>query len=192
MIGPLVAEVGPAGVLRVLCGRGCGGALDIDQQMVTNMVALGQSLEFQHASGQCPTELEDAAGERQRDAAGQAPLAKRRFRLQILVWELDPDVEVDEALGPYNIELPGAELMAGFGVTSEAVTFAKAVNGPMTEWFANRSIPTDGGRRFVSPWERFQETAAMADLPARAAEPVPEPDPEPAERRTGPGGAVLL
>lgn len=187
-----MAEVGPGGVLSVLCARGCGSPIEVDQQMVTNMVTLGQPLVFQHAEGQCPTEQAEAAAERDRVHAGLPAQAPRKFRLQILAWELDPDTQIDEALGPYNVEIAGAELMAGFGVTVEAVTFPKAVNGPMTEWFANRSIPMDAGRRYVSPWERFQETAALAEMPAAAVPAPPEQTPEPAERRTGPGGAVLL
>lgn len=155
-----MADVGPGGLLRVLCGRGCGQVIEVDQQMVTNMVALGQPLVFEHPPGKCPTEVADGAAAAQPD---------RRFRVQIIGYEVDPAAEIDERA--WYVEVPGAELLGGIGQEVSAKSFASAVNGPFTRWLAERTLAAGGNeQRYVSGWEKFQEQAAFADVPVRHAE----------------------
>lgn len=173
-----MAEAGPAGVLQVMCNRGCGVPIEVDTQMVTNMVALDQPLVFAHAEGQCPTELAEAA---------EPDRPTRRFHVSILGYEILDGADVEETAWFRHVDIPGAELLGGLGHDVSAKTFAAAVNGPMTTWLASRSLAD--GREMISAWEKFQRQAAWADTPAPAA--VVDAPEEPA-RRTGPGGAVLL
>lgn len=153
-----MAEVGPGGALTAKCVR-CGGPIEVDTQMVTNMVALGQPLVFEHAVGSCPDE-----------AAPAEPPALRTFRLQLLAYEVDPEAGVEDRA--FSVEVPGAELLAGTGTTVTARTLVAAVNGPMTAWLAERSLSSNG--RLVSAWEKFQEQAVWADAPAPDPAPTPQ------------------
>lgn len=179
-----MADAKADGTIQVMCGRGCGSILDVDQNMVTNMVALGQPLVFEHADGQCPTELADAArGEERPD---------RRFRVQLAGFEVPLDADVPEGSWIPRDGWPvrGAQVLGGLGHDVTAKTFAAAVNGPFTRWLAERTMSAGGmDRRLVSAWDRFCEMAAFADteLP-----PAPPPSPQEPSRRVGPGGAVLL
>lgn len=136
------------GAITAKCTQ-CGGLIEVDEQMVTNMVALGKGLRFDHG-GACPTD-EPAA------EPSAAPTS-RRFRLQILTYELGEGEEFDAAF------LGDREPTAGIGHTVEAGSHAEAVNGPMTEWLATRHLSHEG--RMTSAWEKFQEQAAFADMPA--------------------------
>lgn len=153
-----MAEVGPGGTLTARCRR-CGGGIEIDTQMVTNMVALGQPLVFEHAEGSCPSEAAPAA----------EPRPLRSFRLQLLAYEVDPEAGVPDRA--FSVEVPGAELLAGTGTTVTAESFSKAVNGPMTAWLVERGLSSSG--RIVSAWEKFQEQSVWAD-----AAPTPAPTPQ--------------
>lgn len=138
--------------LTIEC-RNCHGPLEIDEQVLANAAALGVTLSAEHDV--CP----DA------EATGlivpTETWTPRRFRAQILVYELtdgqDADalgrrltrpVRIDEGEGAYDVEP-----LTGIGHTVVGRNLAEAVNGPISEWL-NRT------------WPKVQESAAYADLPA--------------------------
>lgn len=138
--------------LTIEC-RNCHGPLEIDEQVLANAAALGVSLSAEHDV--CP-----GAETAVTPAETWTP---RRFRAQILVYELAADqdaealgraltrpVHVDEGETPYDVEP-----LTGIGHTVVGRNLAEAVNGPITEWL-NRT------------WPKVQESAAFADLPTPA------------------------
>lgn len=131
----------------------CAGLIPVEGQLIQNMLALGDPLSFAHDV--CPT-AEVEPGEAVEDVP-------RRFRLQLLGYELSPDAAADPAAGAFNVRVLGSDLLAGMGETVRARNFAEAVNGPLTTWLATRAVSHEG--RMISAWEKFQEQAAFADLP---------------------------
>lgn len=137
----------------------CGDPLPVDEEAVKNSLTLHGTLpSVQHDV--CPGTV--AEGE-----LGEAP-PMRRFRAQILFVELPPLTDPkyapeDEEGGGRNpnvepefkviVDMESFDLLAGIGVTFEAESFSKAVNGPFTHWLNET-------------WPKMQENAAYADLPA--------------------------
>lgn len=163
--------------LEVLCPD-CRQAITVEAQMIANAVVLGQELSFSHG-GHCPG-----------TTIAAAPVEQRRFRLQILAYELGADEALDPAAGAFNTHIAGAELVSGIGKTVVAPTLQKAIAGPLTTWLADPTIAN--GDRLISGWELFQSASAYADAtPTGPAEDAAEAPPEDAAAR-GPGGAVPL
>lgn len=135
----------------------CGQPLPVDAEAMRNALLLGQEVTAAHDV--CPG---------QEAAPVDAP-PLRRFRAQIIMWELPPaddpiyrsddnpdGIPLDTPVTWKYASLDGSsevEELAGVGHTVEAESFAKAVNGPFTTWL-NRT------------WPKMQENAAFADLPA--------------------------
>jgi hypothetical protein len=143
--------------LFIACTR-CGDPLPVDSEVLKNAIALGEDIAAAHdvCPGQEPTE-----------PAGEAP-ALRRFRLQLIMWEVPPKgdpiyrsednpegIPLDTPVTWKYVSLAGSavvEELAGTGHTVDARNFAEAVNGPLTTWL-NQT------------WPKMQESAAFADLP---------------------------
>lgn len=139
------------------CTRGCGVPLDIDTEMIVNMVSLGKALEFSHTV--CPNA--------RMPADPDTPM--RKFRLQILVWEVGHLAEVPEpADGAFNLAVPGAEHLQGAGKTVEARSLKDAMTGPFNDWLSTRSMVFQNEQ--ISPWDLLMRASAFADpLPSSNA-----------------------
>ena len=137
------------------CRKGCGVPIDVDTEMIANMVTLGKSLEFEH--DRCPTARVQLGPD--------APM--RKFRLQILVWEVGhlPDVP-EPAEGAFNLPVPGAEHLQGIGRTVEAASLKEAMTGPFNDWLSTRSMVFQ--MEPIAPWDLLMRASAFAD-------PIPGP-----------------
>lgn len=132
------------------CARGCGVPIDVDTQMIANMVTLGKALEFSH----------DVCPNARMPVDPDAP--PRRFRLQILVWEIGhlTDVPLPEE-GAFNVAVTGAELLSGIGKTVEARTLKDAMTGPFNNWLGTRSMVFQNEP--IAPWDLLMRASAFAD-----------------------------
>ncbi|HMM95384.1 hypothetical protein [Phycicoccus sp.] len=131
--------------MSVACAKGCGHTIEVDEQTINNAALLGTQLVFEHDV--CPGDD---------PVPTAATSVERRFRLQLIAMEItgdEPDPTTD-----YVAELPGVEIVAGLGEVFTGTNFAEVVNGPMTSWLS-------------TSWQRFQETAAFADLPGASTTP---------------------
>jgi hypothetical protein len=135
------------------CTKGCGIPIDVETQMIVNMAQQGKALEFSHTV--CPNARMPADPDQ--------PM--RKFRLQILVWEVGHLAEVPEpADGAFNL----AVHLQGMGRTVEARSLKEAMTGPLNDWLSTRSMVFQ--QEPIQPWDLLMRASAFADpLPSSSA-----------------------
>lgn len=136
--------------ITIPCAR-CGVGIEVDEQTINNAALLSVNLTVEHGEGECPTEVSMAPNQ-------PVEVPKRRFRLQLSMYEIPADADEEAIDYPNPVYVPGEfdvelEPLAGAGHTSESINFPTAVNGPFTTWLNDT-------------WPKLMENAALADLPA--------------------------